>query len=59
VAWLPDKALDLLDEACVRARIGRSTGRRIGWRGWSLPRAVAEVLGEWRAISVAALLETE
>lgn len=44
VAWLPDrrlpgKALDLLDEACARARIGRSAGRRTGWRGWSSPRS--------------------
>jgi ATP-dependent Clp protease ATP-binding subunit ClpB len=65
VAWLPDrrlpdKALDLLDEACARARIPtiskpteRSTGLVV------TARTVAEVVGEWQGISADALLEAE
>ncbi len=62
VAWLPerrlpDKALDLLDEACARARI--PTISRPAERGAGLvvtARTVAEVLGEWQGISAEALL---
>ena len=65
VAWLPDrhlpdKALDLLDEACARARIptiskpaDRMTGLVV------TARTVAEVLGEWKGISAEALLDAE
>jgi ATP-dependent Clp protease ATP-binding subunit ClpA len=65
VAWLPDrhlpdKALDLLDEACARARIptvSKPADRMVGLLVTA--RTVAEVLGEWKGISVDALLDTE
>ena len=65
VAWLPDrhlpdKALDLLDEACARARIptiSKPTDRMVGLVVTA--RTVAEVLGEWKGISVDALLDAE
>ena len=65
VAWLqvrhlPDKALDLLDEACSRARI--PTISRPAERVTGLvvtARTVAEVLGEWQGVSAEVLLEAE
>jgi ATP-dependent Clp protease ATP-binding subunit ClpC len=65
VAWLqerhlPDKALDLLDEACSRARIptiSKPTDRMVGLVVTA--HTVAEVLGEWKGISVDALLDAE
>ena len=65
VGWLPDrhlpdKALDLLDEACARARIptiSKPTDRLAGLVVTA--RTVAEVLGEWKGISVDALLDAE
>jgi ATP-dependent Clp protease ATP-binding subunit ClpC len=65
VAWLPDrhlpdKALDLLDEACARARIptiSKPTDKMVGLVVTA--RTVAEVLGEWKGISVDALLDAE
>jgi ATP-dependent Clp protease ATP-binding subunit ClpC len=65
VAWLqnrhlPDKALDLLDEACARARIptiSRPAERITGLVVTA--RTVAEVLGEWQGISAEALLDAE
>jgi hypothetical protein len=64
VAWqqdrhLPDKALDLLDEACARARIptlSKPTDRIAGLV--VVARTVAEVVGEWQGISADVLLET-
>ena len=64
VAWLqdrhlPDKALDLLDEACARSRIptiSKPTERIAGLVVTA--HTVAEVVGEWQGISVDALLET-
>ena len=63
VAWLPDrhlpdKALDLLDEACARARIptiSKPNDRLAGL--FVTARTVAEVLEEWKGISAEALLE--
>ena len=55
---LPDKALDLLDEACARARIptiSKPTDKMVGLVVTA--RTVAEVLGEWKGISAEALLE--
>ena len=65
VAWLqdrhlPDKALDLLDEACARARIptiSRPTERTAGLVVTA--RTVAEVVGEWQGISADVLLDAE
>ena len=65
VAWLqdrhlPDKALDLLDEACARARIptiSKPTERIAGLVVTA--RTVAEVVGEWQGISADVLLEAE
>lgn len=65
VGWLPDrhlpdKALDLLDEACARARIptiSKPADKTVGLVVTA--RTVAEVLGEWKGISAEALLETE
>ena len=65
VAWLPDrhlpdKALDLLDEACSRARIptiSKPIDRMAGLVVTA--RTVAEVLGEWKGISAEALLDGE
>jgi ATP-dependent Clp protease ATP-binding subunit ClpC len=65
VAWLPDrhlpdKALDLLDEACARARIptiSRPADRVAGLVVTA--RTVAEVVGEWQGISADALLDAE
>jgi ATP-dependent Clp protease ATP-binding subunit ClpC len=62
VAWLqdrhlPDKALDLLDEACARARI--PTISRPAEKAMGLvvtARTVAEVLGEWQGLAADALL---
>jgi ATP-dependent Clp protease ATP-binding subunit ClpC len=65
VAWLsdrhlPDKALDLLDEACARARIPTISKPADSMVGLVVTaRTVAEVLGEWKGISAEALLETE
>jgi ATP-dependent Clp protease ATP-binding subunit ClpC len=63
VAWLqdrhlPDKALDLLDEACARARIptiSRPTEKTVGLVVTA--RTVAEVLGKWQGISADVLLD--
>jgi len=47
VAWLPDKTLDFLDEACARARIptiSKPADKMVGLVVTS--RTVAEVLGE-------------
>jgi ATP-dependent Clp protease ATP-binding subunit ClpC len=62
---LPDKACDLIDEACARARIGSASQ----WPGQvGLPPAegvvigaedVARVVAEWTGIPVARLTETE
>ena len=55
---LPDKAIDLLDEACARARIptiSKPTDKMVGLVVTA--RTVAEVLGEWKGISAEALLE--
>jgi ATP-dependent Clp protease ATP-binding subunit ClpA len=65
VAWLqdrhlPDKALDLLDEACARARI--PTISRPAERATGLvvtAHTVAEVLGEWQGVSADMLLDAE
>ncbi len=65
VAWLqdrhlPDKALDLLDEACARARIptiSKPAERMMGLVVTA--RTVAEVLAEWRGVSTSALLDTK
>lgn len=65
IAWLqdrhlPDKALDLLDEACARARIptiSKPADRTIGLVVSA--RTVAEVLGEWQGISADVLLSSE
>lgn len=63
IAWLqdrhlPDKALDLLDEACVRARIPTISKPADRMAGLVVTaRTVAEVLGEWQGISAAILLE--
>ena len=65
VAWLPDrhlpdKALDLLDEACARARIptiSKPTDKMMGLVVTA--RTVVEVLGEWKGISADALLDAE
>ena len=65
VAWLPDrhlpdKALDLLDEACARARIptiSKPTDRIAGLVVTA--RTVAEVVGEWQGISADVLLDAE
>jgi hypothetical protein len=57
---LPDKALDLLDEACARARIptiSRPTEKTAGLVVTAL--TVAEVLGGWQGISVDVLLDAE
>jgi ATP-dependent Clp protease ATP-binding subunit ClpA len=62
VAWLPDrrlpdKALDLLDEACARARIptiSKPADKTVGHVVTA--RTVAEVLGEWRGMSPEVLL---
>ena len=54
------KALDLLDQACARARIPtdqQAHGQTVGVL--VTPRTVAEVLGEWKGISVDALLDAE
>ena len=65
VAWLldrhlPDKALDLLDEARASCRIPTSTSRLTRMVGLVVTaRTVAEVLGEWKGISVDALLDAE
>jgi serine/threonine protein kinase len=56
----PHKALDLLDEACARARIptiSKPTDKMVGLVVTA--RTVAEVLGEWKGISVDALLDAE
>jgi len=65
VGWLPDrhlpdKALDLLDEACARARIptiSKPTERIAGLVVTA--RTVAEVVGEWQGISADALWDAE
>ena len=52
------KALDLLDEACARARIptiSKLADKMVGLVVTA--RMVAEVLGEWKGISVDALLD--
>jgi len=57
---VPDKALDLLDEACARARIptiSKPTDKMAGLVVSA--RTVAEVLGEWKGISAEGLLRTE
>ena len=54
------KALDLLDEACARAwipTISKPTDRMAVLVVTA--RTVAEVLGEWKGISVDALLDAE
>ena len=65
VGWLPDrhlpdKALDLLDEACAHARIptiSKPADKMVGLVVTA--RTVAEVLGEWKGIWAEALLEEE
>ncbi len=65
VAWLqdrhlPDKALDLLDEACARARIptiSKPADRTMGLVVSA--RTIAEVLGERQGISADTLLEAK
>jgi ATP-dependent Clp protease ATP-binding subunit ClpA len=63
VAWLqnrhlPDKALDLLDEACSRARISTISKPAERITGLAVTaRTVAEVLGEWQGVSADALLD--
>ena len=65
VAWLPDrhlpdKALDLLDEACAHARIPTISKPAEKMAGLVVTaRTVAEVLGEWKGISADALLDAE
>ena len=65
VAWLqdrhlPDKALDLLDEACARARIPTISKPADRVAGLVVTaRTVAEVVGEWQGISADVLLDAE
>ena len=58
----PDKAGDLIEEACVRARV-QSPSRWPEPEGTDLPRIdpamVAEVVAEWTGIPVARLTEAE
>ncbi len=55
---LPDKALDLLDEACARARIPTISSPTEKVAGLVVTaRTVAEVLGEWQGLSADVLLE--
>jgi ATP-dependent Clp protease ATP-binding subunit ClpC len=66
---LPDKAIDLLDEACARVHISRlsiTPGRpapgkvgRVEPGSVVMPDAVAEVLAEWTGIPVAQLTADE
>jgi ATP-dependent Clp protease ATP-binding subunit ClpC len=59
---LPDKALDLLDEACARSRITAlsvSLQERDTPRRSVTARAVAEVLAEWTGIPAGQLTEDE
>ncbi len=59
---LPDKAIDLLDEACVRARITRLTdvpGQPAGPVRDLDAEVVAEVVSEWTGIPQAQLTEDE
>jgi len=64
VGWLPerrlpDKALDLLDEACARARIPTISAPASVTAGLIVTaRTVAEVLAEWTSLSPEALLDT-
>ena len=56
--YLPDKALDLMDEACSRARF--PTISKPAERGPGLvvtARTVAEVLGDWQGISADEVLK--
>jgi ATP-dependent Clp protease ATP-binding subunit ClpC len=65
VGWLPerhlpDKALDLLDEACARARIPTVSAPADMSAGLVVTdRTVAEVLAGWVGVPAEALLETE
>jgi len=55
---LPDKALDLLDEACVRARLPTLSAPTERDKGFVVTeRTVAEVLAEWVGLSPEAVLE--
>lgn len=56
--YLPDKAFDLLDEACTRAYIPTISTPRDRSRGLIVTaQTVAEVLSEWVNVSPEALLE--
>jgi len=63
VGWLPqrhlpDKALDLLDEACARARLPTLSAPTERDKGLVVTeRTVAEVLAEWVGLSPEAVLE--
>ena len=56
---LPDKALDLLDEACARARIPTISGPADLSAGLVVTaRTVAEVLAGWVGVPAEGLLES-
>jgi hypothetical protein len=53
-----NEALDLLDEACARARIPTISKPADRMAGLVVTaRTVAEVLGEWKGLSADALLD--
>ncbi len=57
---LPDKALDLLDEACARARIATISAPADLYTGLTVTaRTVAEVLSGWVGVAPEVLLETD